>query len=223
MISLSIYHSLINMETILSHLIFLEEIEHLRNLGVQVNPSLLLCGVVRTFRLTYGCFPDMDSLVLHHYHPCSDVCEYFVPMEDAIPIVTHGVHTFGTFLPCPLIYQFHVFQFTEGRYPRLDELQALQNGQEGNGIDLTPLMHQNVDEYWEKKESGVSIGSLKPKYVTEPMSEPCAICQDEIKVGEHVITLPCNHTFHTESETCSGIEEWVRRVNSCPLCKKEIQ
>jgi hypothetical protein len=208
------------METILSHLIFLEEIEHLRNLGVQVNPSLLLCGVVRTFRLTYGCFPDMDSLVLHHYHPCSDSCEYYVPMEDAIPIVQHGVLTFGTFLPCPLIYQFHLFQFTEGRYPRLDELQALQ---EGNGIDLTPLMHQNVDEYWEKKESGVAIHSLTATRATQQASDPCAICQEEINVGDEVITLSCKHTFHSESETCSGIREWVRRVNSCPLCKKEIQ
>ena len=49
----------------------------------------------------------------------------------------------------------------------------------------------------------------------------CAICQEEFKVGESIIPLPCNdthpHVFHTQC-----IEPWVASNNTCPVCRGNI-
>lgn len=46
----------------------------------------------------------------------------------------------------------------------------------------------------------------------------CAICLGDFKKGEQVSTLPCCHTYH---EDC--VKEWLGNVNSCPVCKKEVE
>ena len=59
----------------------------------------------------------------------------------------------------------------------------------------------------------------------------CSICLEDFKKDEKYIILPCktkednsneNHIFHSGCETCSGIKEWLKRNNSCPLCRKEF-
>ncbi len=45
----------------------------------------------------------------------------------------------------------------------------------------------------------------------------CAICLGDFKKGEQVSTLPCCHSFH---EDCC--KQWLRNVNSCPVCKVEV-
>jgi len=61
----------------------------------------------------------------------------------------------------------------------------------------------------------------------------CSICLDEFKVGDKCIILPCsdndndnndneNHIFHSGCDTCSGIKEWLKRKNTCPMCRKEF-
>ena len=59
----------------------------------------------------------------------------------------------------------------------------------------------------------------------------CSICLEDFKIGDKCISLPCkteeddsneNHIFHSGCETCSGIKEWLKRNNSCPLCRKEF-
>ena len=204
------------METLLTHFLYLEEVTHLFNMGVKLPPTLLLCNVVRSFKLTYGVLPDLEPLVLHHYNPCEPECQNDVPMRDAIEIVSHGIITYGTIFPCSIIYQFYVFQFTEGRYPRVDELH------DNNGLDMTPIMHQNIDEFWSKQESGVSVEKFPSTIAESTLSDPCAICQEEIKKGDTIRTLTCGHVFHNESNSCSGINEWIRRINSCPLCKADL-
>jgi Ring finger domain len=204
------------MDIIVTNLLFLEEVHHLRYLGVQVPPSILLCNIVRNFRMTYGTFPDMESLVMSHYNPCSDTCENQVPMSEAIPILIHGILTYGVFMPCSIIYQFFVFQFTEGRYPRFDELH------QSNGVDLTAMMHNNVDEYWSKQVSGITIDRFPKTTMEKDHEDPCAICQEPIVSGDMIVTLPCHHVFHCDEDKCHGIQEWVRKVNACPLCKKQL-
>ena len=54
----------------------------------------------------------------------------------------------------------------------------------------------------------------------------CAICQEEFKMGEKVIKLPCKdpHYFHYETpeDECGGILPWLKEHNSCPICREEF-
>jgi hypothetical protein len=54
----------------------------------------------------------------------------------------------------------------------------------------------------------------------------CAICQEEFKMGEHVVRLPCKdpHYFHcdTPDDVCGGILPWLKDHNSCPVCREEF-
>ena len=54
----------------------------------------------------------------------------------------------------------------------------------------------------------------------------CAICQEEFKMGERVIRLPCKdpHYFHCETpeDICGGILPWLKNNNSCPVCREEF-
>jgi len=42
----------------------------------------------------------------------------------------------------------------------------------------------------------------------------CSICLEEFKVGDTIITLPCNHIYHKKC-----IEIWAENNNNCPLCR----
>ena len=54
----------------------------------------------------------------------------------------------------------------------------------------------------------------------------CAICQEEFKMGERVIRLPCKdpHYFHCETpeDICGGILPWLKDNNSCPVCREQF-
>lgn len=45
----------------------------------------------------------------------------------------------------------------------------------------------------------------------------CPVCQDELKLEQHVIEMPCNHVYHEEC-----IEPWLKIHNSCPTCRYEL-
>ncbi|XP_062098678.1 probable E3 ubiquitin-protein ligase RHG1A isoform X2 [Humulus lupulus] len=53
---------------------------------------------------------------------------------------------------------------------------------------------------------------IAEKYQSE--AEPCCICQEEYKEGEHIGTLECSHDFHTQC-----IKQWLTHKNLCPICK----
>jgi len=68
----------------------------------------------------------------------------------------------------------------------------------------------------------------------------CAICNDDLKVGDVVITLKCSHTFHidcantklslnhlehmTNRQHKSGIYAWLctHQKSTCPMCRAQI-
>lgn len=49
----------------------------------------------------------------------------------------------------------------------------------------------------------------------------CVICQEDFKIGEVFVPLPCNeihpHKFHKEC-----IMPWLRSNNTCPTCRGTI-
>ena len=52
--------------------------------------------------------------------------------------------------------------------------------------------------------------------VFENENEICCICYDHINDNVHIL-LECNHRYHLNC-----INEWIKRENTCPLCKKNI-
>ena len=46
----------------------------------------------------------------------------------------------------------------------------------------------------------------------------CCICLDEINIGAKTILLPCGHMFHSDC-----IITWLKKNNTCPMCRFEIK
>ena len=202
-------------------LLFQPEIEHAMSMyGCKIAPSMTICGIIRDFFTTYQSWPGLEELVMYQYEACLPDCEFSVPMEDAIPILMYGFQEYGQLFSCRVIYFFHVFQFTEGRYPRYDELSIELS--EHHGTIMNETMNHNVDEFWAHAKSGLNVKDLPVRILEEKHTEPCTICQEEMIPSQKVITLPCQHTFHSSSEECSGIQSWLEKINACPLCKKSI-
>ena len=71
------------------------------------------------------------------------------------------------------------------------------------------------------------INSLSVQEVSEELVEnkiTCGICLEQLSLGERVIELPCKdkHYFHIKKEECPGIYPWLKRNNTCPLCRHEF-
>ena len=68
-----------------------------------------------------------------------------------------------------------------------------------------------------------AVADLPRKVLSEVSIEgPCAICQEDFKLGDTVTPLApepcqCAHTFHS-----SCIIPWLREHNSCPVCRYEL-
>ena len=46
----------------------------------------------------------------------------------------------------------------------------------------------------------------------------CCICLDEINIGAKTVLLPCGHMFHSDC-----IITWLKKNNTCPMCRFEIK
>ncbi|EDW84525.1 uncharacterized protein Dwil_GK13091 [Drosophila willistoni] len=46
----------------------------------------------------------------------------------------------------------------------------------------------------------------------------CSVCKVEATVGDKYKILPCKHEFHEEC-----ILLWLKKANSCPLCRYELE
>ena len=61
----------------------------------------------------------------------------------------------------------------------------------------------------------------KTKLTTEMISklpeERCSVCLCDYAEGDEILTLPCNHIFHTDC-----ITSWLLESKVCPCCKQQI-
>ncbi|KAF5181467.1 hypothetical protein FRX31_028946 [Thalictrum thalictroides] len=55
---------------------------------------------------------------------------------------------------------------------------------------------------------------LGPRVLVLESEDACAICLNDMKEGEVVRTIGCDHTFH-----CKCISKWVDKNTTCPLCR----
>lgn len=45
----------------------------------------------------------------------------------------------------------------------------------------------------------------------------CSICLKKMESGETLNQLPCQHKFHKDC-----VQLWLKKINSCPLCRHEL-
>ena len=67
-------------------------------------------------------------------------------------------------------------------------------------------------------QESLSENRIKITTLQNNIEEPCTICLTEFKAGDEVYFLPCIHHFHI-----ACLREWVKKINSCPICKFELK
>ena len=134
-----------------------------------------------------------------------------------IIIITHSPPFAGSF--------FHL----------MDGLQAeLQGGQQSITSDSLEenITNQSFHEQptFKRVCSKDFINSLSVQKVSHVLVEKkttCALCLEELELGEDVIELPCldKHYFHIkkvnekEGIICEGIFPWLKENTTCPMCR----
>ncbi|KAH6961716.1 hypothetical protein BKA56DRAFT_532127 [Ilyonectria sp. MPI-CAGE-AT-0026] len=88
---------------------------------------------------------------------------------------------------------------------------------------ITSLMEANPRSNAAPPATEEALKNLTRKEMDKEMlgadgKTECTICIDEMKVGETVIYLPCNHWFH---EDCVVL--WLKEHNTCPVCRTPIE
>ena len=54
------------------------------------------------------------------------------------------------------------------------------------------------------------------KATSANITEQCVICISNFIEEERIVSLPCNHTFHSKC-----LKEWFSNNNTCPICKRK--
>lgn len=111
-------------------------------------------------------------------------------------------------------------------------IQMLNSIVHNNNIILrTELINiNNETEETEETNRGCSeeyINNLEEFIVDEEFLKKdlqCSICLEDFKLNDKYIALECDesHIFHSGCDSCSGIKEWLKRKNTCPMCRKEF-
>ena len=83
------------------------------------------------------------------------------------------------------------------------------------GADLSKLKETDY-KIAEKKDEKQQNSSKNASELNIPTVN-CAICMEDIKVGDKIIKLRCDHIFHS-----ACILNWVKDKNSCPYCRKAV-
>jgi len=120
---------------------------------------------------------------------------------------------------------------TEANIPQTNFLEMLNSLVDNQNIILrTELI--NTEETNHNGCSEEFINNIEEREVDDiflKLGKQCSICLEDFKLNDKYMILPCSigednqeHVFHCGNEHCSGIKEWLKRNNSCPLCRKEF-
>lgn len=90
--------------------------------------------------------------------------------------------------------------------------------------DLEPLLNDFFTRIFGGMPSSAPAGLSSERIAQLPETIEkteidCSICREIGEIGEEkCVELPCKHSFHFEC-----IEPWLKRVSSCPICRKVIE
>ncbi|KAJ2159503.1 hypothetical protein EV180_005425 [Coemansia sp. RSA 518] len=108
-------------------------------------------------------------------------------------------------MPCAVV--------TEAQLGRV-EVPALAQVRVPRGVRSCPQLAVTNDALEMSRVYSIQ-NTIAPKDTWDTVE--CAICLDELRLGDVVRSLPCPHVFHA---TC--IDRWLLFQSSvCPLCKRD--
>ncbi|KAJ0816587.1 putative transcription factor C2H2 family [Helianthus annuus] len=61
---------------------------------------------------------------------------------------------------------------------------------------------------------GLPTTEIKRTDEIESLGGECVICLEELKVGDVVSEMPCEHKYH-----CGCLKKWLKIHGSCPVCR----
>ncbi|KAK6343290.1 hypothetical protein TWF730_010884 [Orbilia blumenaviensis] len=112
-------------------------------------------------------------------------------------------------------------------FPPLLRAFGLGHGQTGDYVwnqqDMDRILSQLMEQHQGNAPPPASrdtINSLPKVKVTQAEVDDgteCVVCQDEYKVDEEVVKLPCKHIYHGECVT-----RWLETHDACPICRTPI-
>lgn len=178
-----------------------------------------LCIQLRQYRNEILPFPRLEDFIRYFYKPCEPNCPYYMTIENALPLLIYSIRHYGKLLTCPSLYAIALFHITEDRYPREMELILFEQA-----MNIMHHQQEIPEPVQERQTKPIPIDSYVLK---KSLPDVCCICQEPMETGQHVMTLPCMHSFHTFFHTkqneCPGIDKWLARSDDCPLCKQPIR
>ena len=188
-----------------------------------------LCDQLRQYQNTILPEPRLDDFIRYYYRPCDNNCPRFVPIHQAIPAVKHGIKEMGTLYSCSQVHSLVLYYTLNNRYPSETEFILYQTEsalmfsfesfyETAIRADRDDITRASVFNPPKAKDYGLETYVLK-----DTLKDDCCICQDPMKTGHAVITLPCFHTFHSHLADCEGIDKWLEKSATCPLCKFELK
>lgn len=211
--------------------------------GCLQTPSLETLTLLRQYTISFHRYPNIEEFLLFVSKECDSECEYFLPLPDLIDATRFSLIQYGFVPRCRLAYFMYNFRIFENRYPTSREifhyLQSLTSPSDNWSRLANEIMERDTADYWEKKQSGLTEQDIyKLVQTNEEKDLVCCVCQDEIAQHELVVRLPCNHSFHrgaeyklapedrlttpTNESDCQGVEEWLKRSGTCPVCRLAI-
>lgn len=147
-------------------------------------------------------------------------CEYAYTPSAIIDLKKFTISSYGR-LPnscreLELILEYHTLN---KRYPSITELREYTNN--FSQFQSDPVTYFNNDKVDRPSNNLSEELVVKSSCHNE---EKCSLCFEEIGSADYY-KLPCNHVFHKEKNDCleeASIEEWFKKNNFCPNCKKVL-
>ena len=90
-----------------------------------------------------------------------------------------------------------------------------RNMAEANRHKQHPISEENIQKL---KKFKLNEKYCKKENDGQYEKPNCCICLEEIEMGKETLLLPCGHMFH---EGCCM--NWLKKSNTCPVCRFEIK
>lgn len=212
--------------------------------GCKVSPTLSTLAAFRLYLTSFQRYPTMDEFLAFVCSECEAECEFFVPYNELVDLSRFSLVEYGFLPKCRLAHYMYQYRIFEHHYPSAasihDYLVSIREPTSSPEQDIiTELAQRDVQEYWEKKQSGLTEQTIYKYVQTNEQKEiMCCVCQDEIAEGALSVRLECGHSFHRgqhyllspedrlseqiPSTECQGVEDWLKRSATCPICRAPV-
>lgn len=111
----------------------------------------------------------------------------------------------------------------------LGELMQRMDGSNDFGTGLEEAIQATLQEmgsmpHGTPPASKEVVEKLPVVDVTEPLLKQigegvqCAVCREELVIGDKMQKMPCEHSFHSDC-----LKPWLDEHNSCPICRFELK